>query len=373
MSECYDAIVVGGGVNGSAIAYNLAKRGLKVILLEKDRLASKASSAAAGMLAAQAELEKDGPLFQLAKKSRSMFPNLAVELKERSGIDIELVQKGLVKIASSQAEVQEFQKMMEAQQQAGETVEWMTGKQLCEKEPALSPNLLGGMYIPNDGQLSPFQLSHAFAKSAASYGAEIREFTEVHSFIHRKGKITGVVTGTGKIYGNHVVVAGGAWSDRLLQESGLILKSYPVKGECFSIISPRPLLTATIFSHDCYLVPKKGGRTLVGATSTPDTFDQSVTLEGIHFLIEKAKKLVPVIMAGEWERAWAGIRPQSLDGLPYLGEHPVWKHLWIATGHFRNGILLSAITGELVADMLEEKTVQVDLSAFSIDRVFKTV
>ncbi len=368
MPDKYDCIVIGGGVNGGSVAYNLAKRGKKVLLLEKDRLASKASGAAAGMLAAQAELEEDGPLFHLAKKSRSMFPMLAKEIKELTGMDIELVNKGMYKVALTDEEENRFKHVIELQTRTGEQAKWISREEVRRREPALSSAIRGAMYIEKDGQVAAPQITLGFLKAAAVLGVEIREFTEVSAFHFDNGKIAGVRTSGGSFESDKVILTGGAWSESLLPDSEIPFNTYPVKGECFSVLAHRPLLTGTIFSHSCYLVPKKGGRLLVGATVRPNTFDQTVTVGGISYLMEQAKKLVPEIIHAEWEKAWAGIRPQTSDGLPYLGEHPAYEGLFVATGHFRNGILLSPITGELIAGLVDREPLSADLRAFRIDR-----
>jgi glycine oxidase len=371
MSYSYDAIVVGGGVIGGAIAYNLAKRGRKILLLEKDRLASKSSGAAAGMLGAQAEMDGEGPLFQLARKSRAMFTKLAVEIKETSGIDIELINKGMLKVALNEMEQQEYKRVIAIQQQDGEQANLLTGDEVRRKEPALSETITGALYLEKDGHVDATQLTLGFLKSAASSGVVIKEDVEVYDFQLSKGKVMGVLTNEGNFTSENVIVAGGAWSEKLLSETGLQLDTYPVKGECFSVVSHHQMLSTTIFSHGCYLVPKKGGRIIVGATVKPRTFNQKVTVEGISLLMEQAKILMPSIVKAEWERAWAGIRPQTSDGLPYLGEHPAYKGLFIATGHFRNGILLSPITGEVIADLVEGKSTSVDLNPFRVDRIVR--
>ncbi|QDP39481.1 glycine oxidase ThiO [Radiobacillus deserti] len=368
MLNRYDCIIVGGGVNGGSIAYHLAKKGKKVLLLEKDRLARKASGAAAGMLAAQAELEEDGPLFQLAKQSRAMFPILAEEIKDLTGIDIELVQKGMYKISITEEEEYHLKHIVDVQTRAGEQAEWLSQDEVRSREPALSNAVRGAMFIEKDGQVSAPQLSLGFLKAAAALGVEIKEYTEVTSFLFESGKVTGIQTNHGSVESEHVIVAGGAWSEQLLPKSQIPLQTYPVKGECFSVRTHQPLLTGTIFSHGCYLVPKKGGRLLVGATVQPHTFDQTVTVNGISSLLEKAKRLVPNIVHAEWEKAWAGIRPQTVDGLPYLGEHPAYEGLFVATGHYRNGILLAPITGEIITRLVEREPTPVDISAFRMER-----
>ena len=371
MSNVYDAIVVGGGVNGGAIAYNLSKRGKKVLLLEKDVVVSKSSAAAAGMLGAQAELEEDGPLFQLARKSRAMFGGLEKELKELSGIDIELINKGMYKVAQSTKEETTLKRIIAMQKSVGEEAEWLTAHEMRSKEPTLSEAVIGAMHIPKDGQVSAPQLAMGFIKSATALGAVIKEYIEVHTLKIVNGVIKGVKTNEGDFYSESVIVAGGAWSKKLLDQTDIQLEMYPVKGECFSVTTHRPLLTGTIFSHGCYLVPKKGGRLIVGATVKPYTFNQDVTVDGISSLMEKATRLVPSILDAQWEKAWAGIRPQTGDGLPYLDEHPEINGLFIATGHFRNGILLAPITGELMADLVERKTSIEDQHHFSLNRSVK--
>lgn len=374
MNKPYDAIIIGGGVNGGAIAFNLAKRGMKVLLLEKDRLASKASGAAAGMLGAQAELDGEGPLFQLARTSRALFNDLADELNMISGIDIELVKKGMLRVALADREQQEHHRISGIHKQNGELAELLTGEEARRREPALSNDVIGAMYLERDGQVEAPQLALGFLKSAPALGCVIIEYVEVHSFHIANGKVNGVATNEGDFMSSNIVVTGGAWSEKLLMKIGLQLKMYPVKGECFSVRTEFPLLSSTIFTPGCYLVPKKDGRIIIGATSVPNTFNQQVTLEGIFSLMENAKKLVPSISQSEWERAWTGIRPQTADGLPYLGEHPEYKGLFIATGHFRNGILLSPITGEVMADLIEGKSPSIDISPFRVDRsIRKTI
>lgn len=372
MNSIYDAIIVGGGVIGGSIAFQLAKRGKKVLLLEKDRLASKASSAAAGMLGAQSELEADNPLFTLASKSRGMFPALAEELKDISGIDIELVNKGMFKVALTNDQVAELKNVIKIQQNAGLEAEWLPTADIRKSEPLLSDEIKGAMYIPKDGQVSATSLSLAFSKSATALGVDIREFVHVSDFRTENGSVKGVVTNIGEFSSENVIVASGAWSAFLLEKTGINLDTYPVKGECFSVLADRPLLEKTIFSHGCYLVPKVGGRIIVGATVKANTFDQKVSMEGISTLIEKATRLLPAIKGTEWEKTWAGIRPQTGDGLPYFGEHPAYKGLFIATGHYRNGILLSPITGVLIADLVERKT-KPEWSAFRLNRSIQTI
>ncbi|WP_404323141.1 glycine oxidase ThiO [Cytobacillus firmus] len=358
MRKIFDAVIVGGGINGSSIAFQLAKRGYKVAVLDKGKIAGKASGAAAGILGAQTELTEDGPLCQLACKSRSMYQSLIPELEDLSQVHIGYQNKGVYKVAANKEEELALKRLIEIQQKAGEQAEWLPIDSLIKLEPFVSNKLRGAMYIPNDGQVQAYELSLAFAKASIAIGAEIYEYTHVIDFILKDEKVYGVRTSQGEFLADSVIVASGAWSREILERTGLSLPIIPVKGECFSVKVEKPLVQGTIFSHGCYIVPKQSGRLVVGATVKVNSFDEKVTFEGISLLMEKAQNLVPDIANTEWERAWTGIRPQSADGQPFLGQHPAYEGLYIAAGHFRNGILLAPATGELMADILEGKTEQ---------------
>ncbi|QKY69708.1 glycine oxidase ThiO [Lentibacillus sp. CBA3610] len=354
----YDVIIVGGGVIGNSIAFHLSKRHYHVLVIEKDTIGQKASGAAAGMLGAQNEVGADSPLSSLARQSRAMFPPLAEELKSLSGIDIELIHSGIIRLARTEEEAKQLKQAADRQQNSGEDAEWLSREQLKEKEPNLSADsMAGALYMPYDGQVNARLLTKALAHSAVKLGADILEHTEVQDFLTENNRITGVRTTTGTILANSVVTAGGAWSRDLLKKTDLALDVYPVKGECFSVYHDEHLMTSSIFSPGCYVVPKSGGRFIIGATQKPDSLDDSVRLDGLHSLIKRAIGLISELRNAKWEKAWTGHRPQTKNGLPYMGEHPDINGLWVAAGHFRNGILLAPITGSLMADYIEGKPV----------------
>lgn len=362
MRNHYDVIIVGGGVIGSSIAFHLSEQGKKVLMLEKGKLASKASSAAAGMIGAQSELEENGSLFQLARKSREMFPILAQKLKRLSGIDIEFVTNGILKIAETDEDMSNLQSITSSQQEHGQEADWLSQAEMSSLEPSLSKHIKGAMHIPNDGNVSAYSFSKALAVSAIALGTNVLEYTEVYDFIKEKNNVIGVKTMVGSFYATETIVAGGAWSEQLVNQMGVKLNTYPVKGECFSVHTKVNPIKRTIFSKNCYIVPKSGSRLIIGATERAHTFDETVSIQGISKLMNLAIHLIPELKDAKWEKAWAGIRPQTSDGLPYLGKHPLFQGLSIATGHYRNGILLAPITGWLMAELIEGK---------KIDSVFK--
>ncbi|MGG1632706.1 glycine oxidase ThiO [Rossellomorea sp. NRS-1567] len=354
MIKQYDALIVGGGVIGCSIAYQMSKRGKKVLLIEKDRLAGKASQAAAGMLGVQTELKGNSPLYHLAKASRDMYPSLARDLKEISGMDIEYVENGMIKLARTEEEAQELVETASIASR-GEQIRWLSPNTLFSYEPHLSKDVAGGLYIPKDGNVSALKLTQALGLASSRLGAEMKEFTDVYDFIIERSRITGVQTSMGPFYADETIVAGGAWSQSLLKKLNMTFNTYPVKGECFSVKVSRKVVERTIFTDDCYIVPKIGGRLLIGATEKPHSFDETISVDGLLNLMQLATSILPDLAYAEWEKAWAGIRPQTYQGVPFMGRSEEWKGLSIATGHYRNGILLAPITGVLMADLIEGK------------------
>ncbi|HWO94833.1 MAG TPA: glycine oxidase ThiO [Bacillus sp. (in: firmicutes)] len=370
MNESYDVVIVGGGIIGCSIAYQLAKSGVKTAVLERNKIAGEASSAAAGILGAQAEIDEEGPLLELALQSRGQFAQLIKELKEETGIDAELIQKGLLKPARSEEEAKFLKEKVRHHQKWDADVTWLTQEEVMRQEKGLSPLLSGAMYIPNDGQVNPVKLTEAFAIGASYHGAAIREYCDVQSIVQVNQQVKGVVTNNQVIYADKVVVTTGAWAKQLLESFMPDGDVYPVKGECASVLTKERLLTSTIFLDEgFYLVPKAGGRIIIGATKIPHSFNKDVSLDGVAFLLQKAKEIVPRIGEAAFERHWAGLRPQTADGMPYLGKHEEYEGLYMAFGHYRNGILLSAATGTFMADFIQEKPVSpYFLGAFGVHR-----
>lgn len=367
-----NTIIIGAGVIGCSIAYQLAKRGQQVLVLERDDVGSHASSAAAGILGAQAEFAASSPLLDLALASREMFPELTAELKALSGIDIELIQQGLLKVATSKHEADELQSLsVFHQQRSVHSARWLTVEQTRQLEPALSEGIHGAIHFPEDGQVSAPRLTEAFAKAAALHGARFKVSGQVEKLIVEDGQVTGVLTKEGPISCDHIVVAAGVWSSNLLHTMGLELPLFPVKGECFSVKTSRPLVHRTIYTDDCYLVPKMGGELLVGATVQENNWDRTMTVDGLHSLLQRAIHLAPALQLQEFHRTWTGLRPKAPHALPYIGEHPSCRGLFLATGHYRNGILLSPITGLMIADAIEGSELHPLAAAFTIPNVPK--
>ncbi|MBA4493202.1 glycine oxidase ThiO [Paenactinomyces guangxiensis] len=364
-----DVLIIGGGVIGCSIAYYLAKAGVKSIVLERDRIGAHASSAAAGMLGAQSEMAEPGPLTELCLSSRLMFPRLQEELREVTGLDIELNRAGLLKVAVDEQEAEHLQMRGNWQKSSGQTSYWLSREECLRLEPHLFAQAAGALYLPEDHQVSAPRLTRAFALAAKKLGATLIEGCQVVDVKQRNGRISEVVTTQGKWSPEYVVLAAGAWSQWIAQWMQLELPVFPIKGESLSILLQQPLIGRTIFTSSVYLVPKADGQVIVGATEKPHQMGPGVDAKAVQTLLEAAIRTVPGLAEGRINRIWSSVRPGSQDGNPYLGRCSAISNLLVASGHQRNGILLSPITGSLICRLVlgEEPAV---LQPFQPDRIF---
>lgn len=369
----YDQIIVGGGVIGCSIAYRLAKEGLHVAVID-GRRAGQASTAAGGMLGAQNEFEKENPLLDIALESRKMFADLQEELLSETGIDIELRKAGLMKTAAEEKEREELLDQYHFLRQRDPSIKWLEAEEVPEVEPCMTDQTAGAIFLEKDHQVKAPLLAKALLQAAVHSGVDLYEETQVNRLLIQQGRIVGVSTSAGHLHAAQVVVAAGAWTSELLVDTGLSLPVIPVKGECLSIRLPDDAPVKTVFAVDgCYIVPKRNREMLIGATSLPNSFDTTVTAGGIRSLLERAARLIPVLDQGEISRTWCGVRPQAADRLPVMGSHPFVEGLHICTGHYRNGILLSPITGILMKEYISgcEKTEEL-LAPFAPGRFVKS-
>ncbi|MFD2611124.1 glycine oxidase ThiO [Paenibacillus gansuensis] len=365
-----DLIIVGGGVIGCSAAFYAAKRGLKVIVIDGGSVGGEASGAAAGMLGAQGEMLHGGPLFPLARRSRAMFPALVEELEALSGISVGYVNEGMLKPAFDGETRETLLAGAAFQRNEGERAEWLEPEEVLTMEPRLSRSLLGALYLPSDGQVSAPELTRAYVYAAKALGAAVREYEPALELLMDYGRCRGIRTPRKTYYGNEIVLACGAWASVWLNSQGLdSIESIPIKGECLMLQSAEPLITRTVFSRGCYLVPKRGNRTLIGATSYEGCTDRSLTVNGVQQLLNAACSVVPSVQQASWERGWTGIRPGTEDGLPVIGRHPQAEGLLAAYGHYRNGILLSPVTGELIAELAAGRSEEeLGIGAFGFGR-----
>lgn len=364
-----DVLVIGGGVVGCSIAYHLQRSGAQVTLAEQGRIGSGASSAAAGMLAPLAESHEPGPFSRLAQLGLRAFHEQAEELIGESGIDFEYRRDGILRVAEQETEQGELRATLPWQRESGAVVRWVEGRELAELEPSLSTQIRGALYTEREGHVNPARLTAALAAAAVRRGAQLFEGCKVEGFERNGSRLTAVLSSSGRLRFEQVVVAGGAWTGAFAQSLGIAVPVHPVRGQMAALEQIPMAVRHIIYSHNGYLVPKSDGSVQVGATEEDDAgYDASVTASGLHWLLGAACRLVPALTGARYLRSWAGLRPCSPDRMPIIGPLPNYRNALIATGHFRNGILLSLVTGRLVAELLRSGRMPAELEAFSPSR-----
>ncbi|MDJ0848738.1 MAG: glycine oxidase ThiO [Myxococcota bacterium] len=363
MTERSDVLVVGGGVIGCAVAWFAAREGLSVTLLERGEVAGEASGAAAGMLLPFGEAEDEGPFLHWALKSLGLFPELCAELRERSGIDPELEASGALHVATSEEAERDLR--ARARRFAARRLEWLDAAAARREEPRLGDALRGALSAPDEAHVRSPLLTRAYAGAAAEVGARIERGAAVTGLLRQGARVAGVETDAGARHAGSVVLCAGAWVPGLVP---FHLPVEPVRGQIVSLENLHPPLRLILVSGGVYLVPKRDGSLVVGATEEPVGFDCRVTAGGVAQLLAAATGLVPALADARLRDGWAGLRPATPDRLPLIGRVPGHEGLIVAAGHFRNGVLLSPITGRLVADLLLGKALPEAAAAFRPDR-----
>jgi glycine oxidase len=361
-----DVIVVGGGVIGCAIARALVRRGVTATVVERATPGRGATWAAAGMISPLAE---PGPFRDLALASFLRYPAFIEELVEASRIDFDFAITGKLHIALRESALQELDAL--AHEGAPFGAQRLDARAVLEMEPAVDPAVAGGVYVRDDGRVDNRRLGEALADAARREG--VRFVAGSVRALHRDGRparAAGVRLDDGRLLaGGAIVLAAGAWSGAVEGVPGSV-PVRPVRGQMLALSMPAGVagIDRMIESPGCYLVPRKDGRILVGATVEEAGFDPGPTLAGVAALAEAAVDAVPALADRPLLETWAGYRPGTPDALPILGEDPDLPGLVHATGHFRNGILLAPITADVIADVLTGVAPAADIRAFGVGR-----
>lgn len=368
MKHTTEVLIIGGGVIGTAIAYNLRKLNVDVMLLEREEIGSQASSAAAGLLAPLGPLPGPGPLADLLLSSFAMFPSLIPELEEASHLDLGYEQLGALRTVRNPRRITNLKKRMQAWEPLGLQMYWLTGDEARRQEPLLGPEICAAIYVPEESQIRAPQLVKAFAKAASNLGAKMYAHSEVVGLHKDHERIIGVFTDQGEIIAcNHLILAPGAWAALYEKWLNIHLPVSPLRGQLLSLQGTAMPLKHLIFGNAVYIAPK-GNSILVGATKEEAGFDIRVTEQGTTWLYETATKFVPDLAESKKEAVWAGLRPSTPDRWPILGTAPNWQNVTLATGHNSVGIILSAITGKVIAELITSGHTPEIIRPFSLER-----
>jgi glycine oxidase len=346
-------IVVGAGVIGLGIAWRLAQAGCTVTVYDRGEAGHGASWAAAGMLAAAVETEPgEEPLLSLALESQRLWPDFAREVEAASGISPEYRDEGTLVLALNRDDAAQLRHSFEFQKGLGLDLHWLTAGEARLREPHLKPGIAGAVWSPRDHQVENRQLGRALATAARRAGVELVEHCAVREITCAGARATGVVSDNGRDPANVVVLAAGAWSREIGGVPPAQLPPVrPIKGQMLALqMDPAaPLLRHVVWlPHGLYLVPRRDGRLIIGGTVEERGFDPHLTAGGLFTLIEGAWRAVPTIEELPIAEMWVGFRPGSRDDAPMLGPSGI-DRLVIATGHHRNGILLTPVSAAVVS------------------------
>jgi glycine oxidase len=368
METTSDVVIVGGGIIGCAIAYFLRDRQVSVTVLERGEIGGQASSAAAGLLAPLGPLSGPGPFADLLLSGFAALRQLIPELEGESDMRLGYEQSGALRTVSNPKRVAHLQQRLSRWQPLGLQLYWLSGEEARRREPLLADEICGAVYAPEESQIEASQVVQAFARAAQRRGAGIYSHQEISRLLTHKAKVIGVTTARSEtISCEQLIIASGAWAAQCAAWLNIKLPISPLYGQLLALSQPALPLRHLAFGEAIYLSPR-GDRVLVGATREERGFDTTVTQEGTSWLLSRATRLAPALRESRLEARWASLRPKTPDSRPILGAVPSWENVLVAAGHNSVGIILSAITGQCIADMATTGQAPAIIQPFSIER-----
>jgi glycine oxidase len=349
VSRTAEVLVIGGGVIGCAIAYALSKAGVQVTLAERRRIGEEASWATAGLISLPRSPDLPLERARLQTRSHQLYPALVEELHEATGLSVEYSRAGELAVACDEQEAAALRAAIPWQHDLGFTVEWLDGDEARRREPALDLAVQGAAWCAAVASLRGHRLTRALARAAQLRGATILEATPVFDLLSAGERVTGARTAQGELQAGTTVLAAGAWSGELAAALGLAVPTRPVRGQMLALDGAEPPLRHVVAGAGGYLIPRADGTIAVAATVEEAGFDARVTPAGLAWLTNLVRTLAPALAGARVIASWAGLRPGSSDDAPIMGRAPGRDGLWIAAGHYRNGILWAPIAAELLA------------------------
>ncbi len=369
--DVFDVAVVGGGLVGASLAYELVCGGARVVLVDRGD-PGRASDAGAGILSAETTQSNDADWFELARASSSHYVELVARLEEDGAGDFGYEVCGLVSVAVREGDDEWFERAADlAARRSGEVVREIDPPEAARMFPPLG-TVRRALHNPRAARVDGMRLSRALRRSAERRGLAVRG-SGVRRLLLRDGRVTAVETDDGSLACGAVVIAGGAWSKDFGSQLGARIPVEPCKGQIAHLQLPgtdsaRWPIVQPVLSH--YLVPWPGGRVAVGGTFEPRAgFDARPTAAGIHELLRECLVVAPGMAQATFLEVRVGLRPMASDDSPVLGLVPGWENAYLATGHGANGLLLGPYSAKLVADLvLGEGGLRELLAPFSAGR-----
>ena len=357
-----DVVIIGGGIIGCAIAYELSKQQVDVIVIDKaHRVGTEASWAGAGILTSHASTHEPYP--ELCRASLAMYPLLASELKEETDIDIEFIRSGTLSVYFDDTEAAGLIGLADRRVNRGFSAEVLTPEQTWELEPSISQNIAGAVLFPEDGHVRNPKMVTALAIGATKHGTKFLLGNGVTGFVQENNRVVGAIVNGETIHANSFVIAAGCWSGHLTAMLECPIPISPAKGQIVLLEAIPPQFHRTIDGLGIYIVPRTDGKILLGATVEFVGYDKTPTVEGVKEMIDAAVTISPELANSKFEQTWAGLRPYYKAG-PCLGYLPSYENVILASGHYKNGILLAPITGRLITELIVSGKPSIPLDPF---------
>ncbi|MDQ6993856.1 MAG: glycine oxidase ThiO [Mariprofundus sp.] len=362
--------IIGGGVIGCLTALYLHKLGAQPVILEKGEAGRESSWAGAGILCPIHPWLYPDSFTQLIDASLNLFPAMNEMLERESGLKTEWQRSGLLIPLFADDRIHHRQNALQWSKRFAWNVEELDAKQSCELEPMISDQLSGSLYWPKVGQVRNPRMLTAIKKALAKYHVPMHEQAEVVGVgVDGQGAVANVKLANGTVMAvDAVLLAAGSWSGALARQLGLALPVEPVKGQIV-LLKDKPGKIKHIIKHDdVYLVPRMDGHILVGASMERVGFKPGMTESVVNNLLESTYRMIPGLKDVAIVKQWMGYRPGSPDGMPYLGPVEGVPGMWVATGHYRNGVALAPGTAELMSRWIMGEEPTLDLSDFRVNR-----
>jgi len=365
--KSYDVAIIGAGVIGASAAFELAAQKLRVVVLDRQQPGLEASWAAAGMLSPAPDSPRDLPLVPLGNQSLKLYPAFISGIEETSGRPAGFARLGALELfLGPHAEVECDRRVSECKR-LGLAAEAISQEMARGWETSIGPAGHAAAWLPEEGTVEPRSLMDALIAAAQSRGVEFRAYCEVTKLLIERDRCIGVLAGAEKISARHVVVAAGSFSGCIGGQDETLARlapTRPVRGQMIALRPDGAGLQRVLRSDRGYLVPRRDGRIVAGSTSEDGVYEKRVTPAGIRKILDSALELFPALAGAEMLETWSGLRPGTPDDLPILGPTDI-DGLLIATGHYRNGILLSAVTAMLIREWVTTDRTTFDARAFS--------
>ena len=354
MAKSPQVVVVGAGIIGCAVAYELARRGARVRVLDRRSAAQGATQASAGVLAPWLHAHAGRPLVDLGARSLSLFDEFVARVVEDSGSPVQYVRSGTLEVALSEAALEGLRATAAACRAAGGKCEVLDGAGVRRLEKQLSERIIGGLLVRDHGFIGAMELVAALQRAAGAYGVRFISSTAAARVRRRRGGLSVDLAGD-SLACDRVVLAAGSWSGQVEVDGAPATPVRPVRGQILHLGWSAPRLSRVIWSAECYLVPWSDGSVLAGATVEDAGFDERATVDGVQQLLAMTRDIVPEAGAAWFRAVRVGLRPATPDELPVVGRSASLPGLVYATGHYRNGILLAPLTAALVAGLVLEE------------------